>query len=193
LKKQHLDFNPLGNLTPFEKGASYVWGKKTLNFLVQIRSEKASLYCIEGKKGTGKTTLLQNLEYQLEDSKYHSFKKNEKVDLTGFPESILIFDRVYNLSIKNRIKIWKSEKTIIYSAHMDTYGFEQLGRGKKEKLKLGRKKFEELKEIVSKKFEIQNLKMTDFGEAFSDESITVVCEKHSGNPREVIKELYYYI
>ena len=109
MKKQDLDFNPLGNLTPFEKGASYVWGKKTLNFLVQIRSEKASRYCIEGKKGTGKTTLLQNLEYQLEDSKYHSFKKNEKVDLTGFSESILIFDRVYNLSIKNRIKIWKSE------------------------------------------------------------------------------------
>lgn len=193
MKKQDLDFNPLGNLTPFEKGAAYVWTKKELDFLRLIRSEKVNIYCIEGKKGTGKTTLLENLKFQIENSKYYSFKKSEEIDLNNFNEEVLILDRIYNLSLRNRLKFWKSEKTIIYSAHMDTYGFEQLGRGKKEKLKLGQRSYEELKEVISRRFEIQNLNIEDFGEEFSDEAIKAVCKKHSGNPRGVIKELYYHI
>tara|TARA_B100000683_G_scaffold276974_1_gene333181 strand:- start:11317 stop:11904 length:588 start_codon:yes stop_codon:yes gene_type:complete len=191
LGKFNLEYNPLGNLTPKEVSATYHWNEETIKFLAGIRKNTKQFYCIEGKKGVGKTSLLQVLSFQLNNSKYISFQKGDVVEPHNLNYKILIIDRVYNLKLNQRMKLWTSGKIIIYSAHIDTYGLEQIFKGSKTKIKLGRQNFLELKEIVNSKLSLLNFNTGDFGESFSDENIMKICEKHSGNPRGVINELYF--
>jgi len=188
-----LQYNPLGNLEPYEVGLSYVWSNETLSFVKKIRKNTRKYYCVEGKKGVGKTTLLQSLLFQLEDSAYISFKKGDRVNLSSIKEQILIIDRVYNLNIFQRAKLWRCKKTIVYSAHYDTYGVEQLNIRMKTKIKLGPKKPKEIKEIISKKLFLANLKLNDFECVLSDKNIQIISKKHCGNPRAIINELYFKI
>lgn len=193
METKSIQYNPLGNLTPEEVIVSYVWCAKTLCLKNSICKKTSKFYCIKGRKGTGKTTLLHNLSYHLFDSKYISFKIKDVFKPSLIEEQILIIDRVYNLSFVQRLKLWNSNKIIIYSAHYDTYGVEQINAGLKNTIKLGPKKPEELKEIIRKKLFVANLNLEDFGSVFSDENIKKICKKYSGNPRNVINELYFKI
>jgi Cdc6-like AAA superfamily ATPase len=193
LKNGNAQYNPLGNLSLCEVGACYVWSPHTLLFLKNIRNKTNKFYCIKGREGTGKTTLLQSLFCQLDDCIYISFKKADVFNPFNIKEQILIVDRIYNLSLLQRLKLWACKKTIVYSAHYDIYSLEQIRLGQKKTIKLGPKKPVELQEIIGNRLSLANLSFVDFEHVFSEENIRKISSKHSGNPRGVINELYFKI
>jgi len=117
LKEQFL-YNPFAGVLEEDLQHVIVPKFNLLDMERQIANGDPQIIEFVGKKGRGKTTHLKCLHQRM--NRYPLFMLNAKSDLTEImnnPSEVVFIDSIHHLNLLDRTRLFKSNKTIIYTTH----------------------------------------------------------------------------
>lgn len=157
----------------------------------EITNSKAKAFQFLGKQGRGKTTHLKYLHQHLSAYPiFHLLKKERVQPIIEHPSSVIFIDSIHHLGLNNRIKLFKSDKTIIYTTHWDKKMECLLAHRKMKTIVFKGITADQLQIILNKRLALAADNNVNNADWFSEKECQLLIHKFGDNFRGIINYLF---
>lgn len=190
--KLNLSYNPFSFLNNQEL-FDVTYERINLDTLTNSIKDKSSFFVeFYGKKGRGKSTLVQTLHAKyLPEASFIQLKKKEKNHIS-ITSNILIIDSFQLLTVKNKLELLNQQKRLIICSHYSHNVFNFLNRNINQRINFNKLSFNEtiLEKIINKRIKLACLDVNKPLPKFKKNYIKELVGKHGNDLRSIQLALY---
>ncbi len=189
--KDKFQFNPFSGVFEDDLDAIIVPNFDINKMILKIKDPKPKAIEFLGKQGRGKTTHLTYLHQKLSEYPIYYLHKSSNVSsLLNDTSEIVFVDSIHHLSLRDRIQLFKTKRTVIYTTHWTRKLEGYLGQKKIYTVKFKGINTKVLSSIINQRLMLAaNGELTD-QDRFTDEQTNRLIKKFGDDYRGIINYLF---
>ena len=190
-KSEKFHYNPFAGVHHDDIDKIIVPRFKLKELMDEIRGNSFGHVEFKGKKGRGKTTHLIWLHSHLNQYPIYLLDGNSnEEELLNDPSEVLFIDSIHHLSVRTRIKLFRSKKTIIYTTHLSRRAELKLAGQKVKVIRFKGIDEDTLTSILKKRLLLASVGPSQSYDLINSTTVTSLIRSFGDDYRGIINGLY---